>query len=103
MCNVTRQRKPLKPVTGTCRWLLPEVNGHRRLSINGTPYELEDLDGRGYRLYRFQADGTSTAYDIDTNTSWGDWQCDCPSATFRPEQPCKHTLALRKLLALPVE
>lgn len=90
----------LKPVSGSCCWLPDEVNGNRRLAINGTAYELEDLDGRGWRLYRFLPDGTPTAYDIDIHAPYG-WQCDCPDGTFRPNRPggCKHVQALKAALA----
>lgn len=103
MCKPTRTSKPLAPVAGTCRWLNVEVNGNRRLEINGTAYELADLGGLGWRLYRFLPDGTSTAYDIDPNAPGG-WSCDCPDGTYRPNRPggCKHVRALQTLLAQSV-
>ena len=86
-----------REVHGTCRWLPDEVNGNRRLEINGVPYEVEELGDRGFRLYRWKG-AEIKAIDIDAQT----WQCDCEDATYRPNRPggCKHVRALRAALAL---
>ena len=102
MCSqtTTRTRKPLTEAHGTCQWIEPAKNGNRQLIVNGVLYELEDLQGRGYRLYRLK-DGAVVAYDIDTRTPHG-WTCDCPDATYRPDRPggCKHVRALQAALAV---
>lgn len=91
--------KPLAAVAPSWRWLADEVNDNRRLEIDGVEYEVEDLEGRGFRLYRWKGRDI-VAYDIDTHTDWGGWQCDCPDGTYRPNRPggCKHAVALRAAL-----
>ena len=106
MTHATASRKPVKPVSGSCRWLVPLVIGLRpgRLAITNargvtaeytvTPHA--DHTGRviGYRLTK--DDGT--AYDVDSDL----WECDCPDyltrAARREGGGCKHTKALRAAL-----
>jgi hypothetical protein len=99
MATVTRSRKPVKPVCGTCRWLRrlgdnPVDPKSGALEINGKPYGVmlleEEGNPAGYRLVK--PDGT--AYDIDAQ--W--WVCTCPDAVWRARM-CKHALALRAALA----
>jgi hypothetical protein len=67
------------------------------LEVNGVSYELLPLYSGaetvldGYRLLK--ADGTM--YDLPRDLSG----CDCPAHTFRPEQPCKHMLAIKAAFA----
>jgi hypothetical protein len=102
MATMTRSRKPVKPVHGSCRWLT-KPNAHHEggvLQINGTDYEVfplfDDQIRVGYRLVK--ADGTM--YDVGTAEPHGR-TCDCPDATYQPERPggCKHVKALRAALA----
>jgi hypothetical protein len=95
---VTRTRKPLKPVTVTCRWLPDEVTGQPRLEINGRAYELVELAG-GFRLFSWDGPGSEIkVYDICTTEPWG-WTCDCPDCTYR-QRECKHLRALKAALAV---
>lgn len=82
MGNATRIRKPVKPVSGVCRWIKriePPEPGI--LQINGTPYTVIPLTNgqseqvEGYRLVK--PDGTT--YDVDAH--W--WTGDCPDASYR--------------------
>lgn len=118
MSTVPRTRKPLNPVVVTGRWLQPasapcalSAEGYPGvLLIDQAPY-LASIVGalpptgepvlHGWRLVK--ADGT--VYDIDCRTAWGQWQCDCPDATYRGERPggCKHVAALRQALGEPVQ
>jgi hypothetical protein len=94
--NPHKGRQP-RPVRGTARWLCrPDHHGLGGvLEINGQSYELlplytdDTLDG--YRLLK--SDGTM--YDLPRDLSG----CDCPAHTYRPEQPCKHMLALKAAFA----
>src|SRR5262245_59553236 len=115
MRSVSRPKSPLNPVTVTGRFLQKPiccceiVPGGKPgvLSIDGTPYlcsflgELPPAPAEpvvyGYAITKH--DGT--VYHIDTNTRWGQWQCDCADATYRGERPggCKHVAALRQALA----
>src|SRR5262245_1710836 len=97
MSTLPRSRKPLQPVQVRGKFLQPPVcpceivPGGKPgvLSLDGTPYlvsfigELPPAPAEpvvyGYQLTK--ADGT--LYHIDVNTRWGQWQCDCPDATFR--------------------
>ena len=99
MATITRSRKPVKPVSGTCSWLSKPNRHHQGgvLEINGTAYTVDaifDDEDRliGHRLCK--ADGGM--YDIDRATG----RCDCPDATFRPDRPggCKHSKALQAAL-----
>ena len=98
MCSTTKTRKPLQPVAVACQWIEDAPNGNRQLIANGVLYELEDLQGRGWRLYRLK-DGGVVAYDLDPHTPHS-WTCDCPDMTYRPnrEGGCKHVRALHTLL-----
>src|SRR5262245_60299732 len=104
-----RQRKPLRPVHGTCRWLrkpvwpcelIPEGQPGVLL-INGTAYgvmPVAELPAtgepvtRGFRLTK--PDGT--VYDVGLNWTHAGLSCDCPDALSRPARPggCKHAAAL---------
>jgi hypothetical protein len=106
-----RERRPLAPVTGTCRWLVQPGAGPcphpgclsitcRRPSdgseVTETYLVAENRDGvalAGYRLTK--PDGT--AYDLPADFS----ACDCPDAVYAAERPggCKHRKALAKALA----
>jgi hypothetical protein len=93
--NATRNRRPLQPVSGTCRWVrrpgepaddntaLFEINGERYgVTFFPTCHEVRKADGTVYHL---PADLSS---------------CDCPDGTYRPDRPggCKHRKALAALL-----
>jgi hypothetical protein len=98
MSTFQKARRPVKPVSGTCRWIkylqwpFPGV-----LQINGTAYTVTALTNEqtgqieGYRLVK--QDGTT--YDVDAH--W--WTCDCPDAVYRNRE-CKHVKALRAALAV---
>ena len=114
LCNRRQSVKPVRPVSGGCRWVgSPMVVGYRpgRLSITshtrGAPVTAEylvtwhsDHTGRvvGYRLTR--DDGES--HDIDADL----WQCGCldflqrAAARVKAGLPaaCKHVLALQAAL-----
>jgi len=92
-------RRPSRPAQGVARWLTrPDhhmVGGV--LEVNGQSYELLPLYSGaetvldGYRLLK----GDGAMYDLPRDLS----TCDCPGHTFRPEQPCKHMLALKAAFA----
>ncbi|HKI36596.1 MAG TPA: SWIM zinc finger family protein [Gemmataceae bacterium] len=93
MATVPKSTKPVKPVSGVCRWARRIGEGgidpqSGVLVINGQPYGVLVMAG-GYRLVK--PDGT--AYDVNGQT----WECDCPDATYRGRQ-CKHSKALRAAL-----
>jgi hypothetical protein len=113
MASLPRPRKPLQPVSVQGRFLqrpvapceiLPQ-GAPGVLLIDGSPYLVSIIgelppEGEplvfGWRVVKH--DGTH--YDIDTRTAWGQWQCDCPDATYRGERPggCRHAAALRQAL-----
>src|SRR5262245_66693325 len=114
MQSVSRPKSPLNPVAVIGRFLQPPIcpceivpqGKPGVLSIDGTPYLVSyvgELPPEGepivYGYAITKADGT--VYHIDTQTRWGQWQCDCPDATYRGERPggCKHVAALRQALA----
>jgi hypothetical protein len=80
---------------GICHWLPSAANGNRRLCINGTDYEIAEVDG-GLALYTVKGDGV-VRYTID-RTLPRYWQCSCPDATYRHRE-CKHVLSIRAALA----
>ena len=103
MSTVTRSRKPLQAVQVEVRWVrrlfANEIDPQSGcLEIGGQFYGVVAIDG-GFRLTK--PDGT--VYDIDTNTSWGGWSCDCPDGTYRGHRPggCRHVAGLRAALAAP--
>jgi hypothetical protein len=66
--KATKTRKPVKPASGTYRWVRPlDAFGVGVLTINGTSYTVETLQG-GYRLTN-QLKGK--VYDIDTTQTLG--------------------------------
>jgi hypothetical protein len=100
MSNATKTRKPVKPASGTYRWVRPlDAFGVGVLSINGKAYTVETLEG-GYRLTNQLG---AKVYDIDVTQE--PWACDCPDYTYNraeatdPEtRVCKHCRALRAAL-----
>ena len=106
--NRPRQRKPLAPVQGTVKLLLPVGTVNDRTgkvlivaeTLRG-PVTTEcylELTGCGYRLTGWDAQaGAVKVYDLPLTLD----SCDCPDATYASERPggCKHQKALRKLLA----
>lgn len=109
MCQTpTRSRKPLTAVKPEWRWLrtpcwpcvLAPAGFMGILEIDGAAYgvtPLSEYPAVGYRLQK--QDGT--LYDIDAQTAWGGWSCDCPDGTYRPERPggCRHIVAVREAVA----
>jgi hypothetical protein len=101
MTTSTKARRPVKPVSGSCRWVVQMTDAHPGvLLINGMPYLVREhrTDGclTGYALVK--ADGT--VYDLPPDLS----SCDCPDATFT-DRPggCKHRKALQAALAALAE
>src|SRR5262245_20073210 len=114
MSTLPRSRQPLQPVQVAGRFLQKPIcpceivpqGKPGVLSIDGLPYLVSyvgELPAEGEPIVRgyqvVKADGT--VYHIDTQTRWGQWQCDCADATYRGERPggCKHVAALRQALA----
>lgn len=110
MATLTKTRKPVKAIHGSCRWLRrlwhnteDAKSGLLEISATGNTklYGAVALEDRGqlvgYRL--IQADGTT--YDVDADT----WVCSCPDAIARPDRPggCRHVAGLRAALAAPVK
>jgi hypothetical protein len=107
MSHATKSRKPVKPVSGSCRWLSRfDANGVAALEINGTAYTVEQLldFGRagsgglaGYRLTNRQ---NSKVYDVEITADA--WRCDCPDFVYRRDgkdaKGCKHVAGLRAAL-----
>jgi hypothetical protein len=107
MSNATKSRKPVKPVSGTCRWLSPfDANGTAALEINGTAYTVEQLLDFGQdepgRLagYRLTNQANAKVYDLDTTGEL--WRCDCGDFVHRRDgkdpKGCKHVAGLRAAL-----
>jgi len=106
MNSITRPRQPVKPVSGSCTWLLQPGSGKNPhpgiLSINGTPYSFEEITDAlcllGYRLRK--KDGT--CYDIDTHSDPEQWLCECPDFQYRranrQAKGCKHVASIRAAL-----
>ena len=97
MATATYRRNRLQPVHGVCRWIGHAGNGNRLLEITGQVYEVEDLAGGGWRLYRLAEGGGLKVYTIEADG----WTCDCPDAVYRPGRPggCRHVAALGAALA----
>jgi hypothetical protein len=89
-----RNRKPLPPAHGACRWICQMTDAHAGvLTINGTVYTVQALR-EGYRLQK--QDGT--VYDLPLTLD----SCDCPDSCYRHERSagtCKHANGLRAALA----
>jgi hypothetical protein len=97
MSTTTPPRRPIPPVTGTCRWV---SRRHHHLKINRVSYTVLRLDKR-LRLVNWRS---GDVYDIDLRTQ----ACTCPSYVWFhcPVQAggdgrCKHVAALRSLGLLP--
>jgi hypothetical protein len=95
MAQITRRKRNLQPVTGTCKWV-------RRLGVGEEKTGLLEINEQTYGLIVFdtayelvKADGTTYHLPLDLAG------CDCPDATYNGERPegCKHRKALVKLLA----
>lgn len=94
MVSFARERKPVKPATGTCSLAL---------TINGVAYKVRPLpraDGTGaakaFRLVK--QGGKGDVYDVLVHRD-GHAECDCPDAIYRRNgldaAGCKHVKAAR--------
>jgi hypothetical protein len=107
MTHATKSRKPVKPVSGSCRWLSRfDANGAAGLEINGTAYTVEQLldfggDGpSGLAGYRLTNRASGKVYDVEITPDA--WRCDCPDFLHRRDgkdaKGCKHVAGLRAAL-----
>lgn len=97
MC--TACRKPTRPVTGSCRWILSDTA--ERLAL-GLPAGLTITTATGTALYfvtrhetgyRVEKDGGDT-HDLDLDLT----TCTCADCTYR-QRACRHLKALKAALA----
>jgi hypothetical protein len=94
------RRKASKPVSGSCRWLIPPLVARGVevgvLGINGTEYTVTlgrnpMGDVSGVRLTK----DTETQYHVDLERQ----DCDCPDRQYRG-RACKHLLACKAAVAV---
>ena len=112
MGTSTKSRRPVKPVSGSCRWVVPLVVGYRpgRLSITSqtrrgpvtTEYTVREITDAGRVVgYSLRKDD-GTTHDVDADL----WQCDCLDFLNRAAEreaaglppACKHVKSLRAAL-----
>lgn len=95
---------PVRPATGTVRWLKPAANGNRRIEISTSTgskaYEVAQ-DPEGGFLLLFLKDYVSLdnigCYHVKS-LGRGLWSCDCPDAKNRRPNSCKHAKGLAAAL-----
>jgi hypothetical protein len=108
MSHATKSPRPVKPVSGSCRWLSAfDDRGTAVLEINGTAYTVQQLLGwpegaEGSELvgYRLTNRESGKVYDLEVTAE--PWRCDCPDFLHRRDgkdaKGCKHVAGLRAAL-----